>query len=171
MRRGLALVLATVVLLPGVALGHGKEDEALEKMPARALAQQALAMLSQENKAVEAHERIEAALKSKDREGVDLALLRRTQAAFDRGDHVAATRLIGEALTPTEDGGAAEADMGAGDQDDEDPGAVDVSPEALDHSPEFEPDRGTAEWVGAALGAAALLLGGVLLLRLRRRPA
>lgn len=170
---GFTVVLSTFLLCAGVALGHGKKDEALEKTPARALAQQALAFLSQENKAVEAHERIEAALKSKDREGVDIAVLRRTQAAFDRGDHAAATRLISQALAPVEEEGAqGEGAMGDGHEEEAgSSGSVDVNPAAFDHTPEFESDRGSAEWIGAALGAAAVLLGAALLLRPRRRPA
>lgn len=170
----LIVMLGTFLLSAGEAFGHGGEDEALEKTPARALAQQALAFLSQENKAVEAHERIEAALKSKDRKGVDIASLRRTQAAFDRGDHPAATRLIAEALAPAKGEGPIEDEGAMDDGHEEEAGtsvSVDVNPAALEHSPEFEPDRGTAEWIGAALGAAAVLLGVALLLRHRRRPA
>ena len=143
-----AVVLLTLLLPASAALAHGKEDEALEKTPARALAQQALALLSQESKSGEAHERIEAAVESKDREGVDVAMLRRTEAAFERGDEAAATRLIAAAL-----------------------GAAHDDPVAFEHRPEFEPARGAPEWVAIAIGALAMLLGGILLLRLRGRPA
>jgi hypothetical protein len=169
MRRLLAVVavLALGALPAGSALAHGGEEEALENTPARALAQQALALLSQRDKVVEAHERIEAALKSKNRAGVDLALLRQTQRAFDRGDHAEARRLINRALMPKRE--PPEEEMGGGHES-EDPSAPtqEDGEAALEHQPSFEPERDTADWIGAALGAAVLLLAGTLLLRRRR---
>lgn len=166
-RLGLAVVLVSLLLPAGVALAHGKEDEALEKTPARALAQQALALLGQENKAAEAQERIEAAVESKDREGVDVALLRRTEAAFERGDQAAATRLIAEALGA--DG--AEVAPAVGHEEDGDTAAANVDAAAFEHRPEFEPGRGAPEWLAVGVGVLAVLVGGSLLLRFRGRPA
>ena len=158
--------LGTVVLVVAFALSatavlaHGDEDKALDKMPARALAQQALAMLSQEGKVGEAQERIEAALESMDREGVDMALLRRTRQALEANDQAAAARLIGAALLA--DGGGRE--KGSADSNK-------VDPATLEHQPEFEPGRGTAEWVAVGLGVAAIVAASALLLRSRQRTA
>ena len=43
--------------------------------------------------------------------------------------------------------------------------------EALAHAEEFEPSRGTEQWVGLAVGVGAIAAGGALLLGGRRRPA
>lgn len=64
MRRHAAVAVcectAALVAAPAPAVAHGAEDEALEKTPARALVQQALALLAPGNEAVESHERVEA---------------------------------------------------------------------------------------------------------------
>ena len=179
MIRVLAGILVLALATAPLALAHGGEEEALEKTPARALAQQALALLSQKNKAVEAHERIEAALKSKDREGVDLALLRRTQAAFERGDHPAATKLINDALTPkaeprAEEGGEGGKAMGDhGDEGESVAPGPEIAPEALDHAPEFDPGRSAADDIAALIGLGLIAAASGLLVRraaAQRRP-
>lgn len=180
MRRGAIFALiagAALAAAPAATLAHGGEDEALEKTPAPALVQQALALLSQEDGVGEAQERVEAALKSEDRAGVDLQALRRAKGALGREDQTAATRLLTAALEASEgDGDEAAGDEGmAGEEDEEhaeegqaaDP--ADSAVTALEHTPEFEPERGTAQWVGVAAGAVLMLLGAGLLLRTRGR--
>lgn len=173
MRRAATAAAVLVTLLaPGTALAHGGEEDALEKTPARALTQQALALLAQEGKAPEAHERIEAALESKDRDRVDIAKLKEVQAAFDRGDHDSAKRLIAEALAgPPRPDDAEMADEAA--HDDEPAGGVPEGQErrALDHAPELEPERGSAEWIALTAGLALLAAAAGLLLTGRRRHA
>lgn len=171
-RAATAAVVILGLLAPTAAIAHGGEEEALEKTPARALTQQALALLAQKGDAPEAHERIAAALQSKDTDGVDLPKLKEVQAAFDRGDHDAAKRLIAEALagpTRAEDDQVAD-EAGHGDEPE---GGVPEGQErrALDHSPEFDPDRGTAEWVALAGGLALIAGATALLLSGRRRRA
>ena len=172
MRSAAALLLAglaaSLAMFPAAAWPHGGEEEALEKTPARALAQQALALLAQEDKAVEAHERIQAALRSKDREGVDFARLREVRSAFDRGDHSAARKLLNRALAPMSEespahGEPADAGKGGAGPATGDEGAL------LEHAPQYEPDRGGAEWVAAGVGGGMLLVGTALLIG-RRRP-
>lgn len=169
-RLSTAAAVALVAIAPGFAFAHGGEEEALEQTPARALAQQALALLSQEESVVEAHERVEAALESEDREGVDEAKLRETQEAFEKGDHELAERLLDAALADQESA----PDGNGGEQHDETAGdtmadgeAADIAPQtaSFEHVREFEPDRATAEWVAVALGllfvaAAAALARG-----------
>ena len=178
---GLALVLAGLALA-GPAHAHGGEDEALDKMPARALAQQALALLSQKGKAVEAHERVEAALATKERADVDMRVLRRVPGAFEAGDHERATRLLSEALAaPDSPAGKPNARTpampdGAGGEGDHaeqmSPGTeTQVSAEALDHRPEFRPARAAAEWGAAGVGAVALGASLAYLVLPRRRRA
>lgn len=163
-----AVLLA--LLAPAAVLAHGGEEGALEKTPARALAQQALALLAQEGKATEAHERIEAALESKDKSRVDVAKLKEVKASFDRGDHDAAKRLIADALA----GPPRPEDAEMGDEaahDDEPKAGVPEGQErrALDHALEFEPERGSAEWIALAGGLVLLATAAALLLAARRR--
>lgn len=168
-----ATALAVLALAPGSAFAHGGEEEALENTPARTLAQQALALLSQEGSAVEAHERVEAALESEDREGVDEAKLRETQRAFEAGDHELAARLLDEALADKGSAEPSEEPAGAHDEMTEDgaqPSAgIEPQPSSFEHAREFEPDRGTPEWVGFALGLLAIAVAAAGLTRARRR--
>lgn len=179
---GPAAALALVGLaLAGPAHAHGGEDEALDKMPARALAQQAFALLSQKGKAVEAHERVEAALASKERADVDIRALRQVPGAFEAGDHERATRLLSQALAaPDSPAGKPSArtpampdgESGEGKHAERMPAGSEtrVSADALDHRPEFRPARAAAEWVAAGVGAVALAAAlGLLALPRRRR--
>ena len=170
--RAAPLVLLTIALLwsPASSPAHGGEDEALEKTPARALAQQALALLAQQDKAVEAHERVEAALKSKDAKGVDRASLLETQKAFDRGDHDRARVLLNQALAPKperKERMTGEAKGHAGDGEGAGAGAAAIDEGALDHTREYDPGRDAGEWIALALGLGTLLAAGLLLLRHR----
>ena len=171
----IAAAVALVAIAPGLAFAHGGEDEALEKTPARALAQQALALLSQEESAVEAHERVDAALESEDREGVDAAKLRQTQRAFEAGDHELAARLLDQALADQgsqAQPGEREQHDATGDDLMADGGdAEEPQPASFEHAREFEPDRATAEWVAFALGLVALAAAGGALVRGRRNRA
>ena len=168
---GTVAAIAVLAIAAGPAGAHGGEEEALEKTPARALAQQALALLSQENSAVEAHERVEAALESEDRAGVDAGKLRETQRAFDEGDHERAARLLDEALA-NEDAPSVKSGMPSEHDEPgaEDPAAssADPQPSSFEHAREFEPDRATAEWVAIAIGLLALVVAGAGLMRTRR---
>lgn len=157
----IAAAAALLAIAPDFAFAHGGEEEALEKTPARALAQQALALLSQEESAVEAHERVEAALESEDRDGVDEAKLRETQRAFEAGDHELAARLLDAALAgqePRPGGGADEQHEETTNDPMVDGEAADIAPQAasFEHTREFEPDRATAEWVALAIGLLAV---------------
>ena len=154
------IAIGLLAASPAPVLAHGGEDEALEKTPARALAQQALGLLSQEESAVEAHERVEAALESEDKAGVDQAKLRETQDAFEIGDHERAAQLLNEALA---DEGSREQAGGPADEPHEAMGegeepAADKEPAAssFEHTREFKPDRATPEWIAAAIGLLAL---------------
>ena len=172
-RLSTAAAVALVAISPGFAFAHGGEEEALEKTPARALAQQALALLSEEESVTEAHERVEAALESEDREGVDEAKLRETQRAFEAGDHELAARLLDQALADQ----AAQPPPGEGEErhatgDDlmADGGEADEpQPSSFEHARAYEPDRATAEWVAFALGLVALVAAGGVLARDRNR--
>ena len=174
-RRAVAVVLAVFLSLPGVALSHGGEDEALEEMPARALAQQALALLSEDESAVEAHERVEAALASSDQTEVDVSKLRQAQAAFGDGDHALAARALNEALADRGRSDSAgdrdEAGHGGMEEGEASPADVATDVSSFEHTREFEPERGALERVALVLGAAALALGGGALALGRRRAA
>ena len=170
MRRTLAptLALLALALVPASAAAHGGEEEALEQTPARALAQQALALLSQGGSPDEAHERVDAALESEDKAGVDDAKLGEAEGAFEREDYELAAQLLNEALSgetaPAPEGGGGEHDeMGAPDE----AAAVDpeLAPASFEHVEEFRPDRDTAEWIAAALGVLALGAAALLLFR------
>ena len=176
MRRAGAAFAAAALLFAAPVHGHGGEEEALEKMPARALAQQALALLAQKGKAVEAHERVEAALRSRAQADVDMRALRGVRAAFEAGDHRRAAALLNRALAEPEPPASREPGTKQGSPADgsEMPRGDDMAgsaARALDHRPEFRPERALAEWVAVgagllALGAALAVLGGP-----RRRQA
>ena len=154
------IAIGLLAASPAPVLAHGGEDDTLEKTPARALAQQALGLLSQEESAVEAHERVEAALESEDKAGVDQAKLRETQDTFEIGDHERAAQLLNEALV---EGGSSEpvgepADGQHGAMEEGDEAAADTEPAAssFEHTREFKPGRATPEWIAAATGLLAL---------------
>lgn len=177
-----ALILVAATALLGVSAGsafaHGEEADALADTPARTLVQQALGLLTQAGDPVEAAERLEAALKSKDADGVDLARVRDALASLDDGDDRVAVAALNEALAPAKGGdgaGAPSAPSGeAGGNGGSAAGASEApaaSEEALSHSEEFEPSRGSAEWAAFAVGLGAILAGLALLFHGRRRPA
>ena len=171
-RAAVAAALLRALVAPGAVLAHGGEEGALEKTPARALTQQALALLAQEGKAEEAHERIEAALESGDKARVDVAKLKEVQAAFGRGDHGAAKRLIAAALAgPPRADDAEMADEAAHEDEPKDGVPEGQERRALEHALEFEPERGSTEWIALATGLALVGTAVVVLLAGRRRRA
>ena len=159
---------ASLLLSAGPAGAHGEEEEALAQAPARTLVQQAIGLLEQAEEPAEAAERLEAALESEDGEGVALASVRDALAALERDDHEEAAEHLNEALAPAET-----PEEPAEEHEEE--GAVSAeappsSAEALSHTEEFEPGRGTEEWVGFAVGIVAIVLA-LALLAARRRTA
>lgn len=100
--------------------------------------------------------RIDAALESNDREDVDVGLLAQADEALDGDDRERAVELLNRALgggpLPVE----GEAPAPSGD--------------ALHNAGRaFEPNSTVQETIAAIAGAALLLLGGLLVLRHRRR--
>jgi LPXTG-motif cell wall-anchored protein len=158
MSRRLATVLATLssvalLVTPSVAGAHGggsAESEAMAMQPARTLAQQALAELRVRNDVKEAAERLDAALESKDKSRIDVAVLRDAMETVDKGDPKGAIPLFDRALSLP---------LGAS------------SGKALHEAGrEFQPATGAQEIVAIAAGAGLLILGALLLWRSRRRP-
>jgi hypothetical protein len=180
----LTAVLALAAGLPAAAGAHG--DESLSDQPARALTQQALALLTQKGDSVEALERLEAAEESKDTDNVKLPAVREAADALKNGDTDAAVKHMNEALTAGEqskqkqpeggaggpEGGAGGPDEHAAEQGGESPAAgaePDAAGAALeDHANAVDPDRGAAEWTGFAVGIVLLGLGAAALLPRRR---
>lgn len=160
MIRALTAVIAVLgivwILAPAAAPGHGDKEGASAEMeelalqPARALAQQALAMLSIAGDPVEAGERLEAALESEDQEDVDMVTLDEASAALERGDAEAAIVLIDQSLSR--------------------PLGVDRGAALHEAGREYRPARGAQEVVAIVAGGALLVLGLVIVL-LDRRPA
>jgi LPXTG-motif cell wall-anchored protein len=155
-RRTTVLTMLAVVGLLGAAGparahgGGGMEAEAMAMQPARTLAQQGLAELRVRNDVKEAAERLDAALESKDKSGIDVAVLRNAMEMVDKGDPKAAIPMLDEALSRP---------LGAS------------SGKALHEAGrEFQPATGAQEIVGIAAGAVLLALGALLLWRARRRP-
>jgi len=176
-RRGLAarcgllaaLGVLSVLALPAAgAFGHGEEGEAAAEIPARTLVQQALALLTQQDNATEAQEKLEAALQSKDQEGVQIASVRDALEAIEKDEHEEAVGHMNEALAPAEAAGEKQVagEEGAGPEETTEP-----APGALEHAEEFEPERGAAEWVGFGVGIALIGLAGVGLLARGRAGA
>jgi len=177
----LALLLALIAILavqPPAVFGHGGEEEEepaaveapgggerplspereealelaeLSEEPARVLAQQAIALLEIRGDEHEAEVRVEAALMSEDQADVDLASLERAHDALAAGDAEAAVEALDRALSQP---------LGA------------ESGKSL-HKSEQTADRGdnTQETVAIIAGAAALLLGAILLWAPRRARA
>ena len=147
---GLA-ALTAVLAAPGLALAHGeKEDELAElaKQPARALAQQAIALIRVRGDTEEAAMRLDAAVESKDNSDIDAALLERAMETLDDGDADRAVAMLDQALSR--------------------PLGSDTGKVLHEAGREYRPASGPQEIVGIALGAAALLLG-LLALRPGRR--
>lgn len=89
----LAVASLIVALLAPPAFAHGK------KLPAKKLVEQAIALLRTQPNQVEAIEdKLHDALEAKDTSGVDLALVRRADQAFDRRDLHRAWDLLEEAI-------------------------------------------------------------------------
>lgn len=125
------------------------ESEAMAMQPARTLAQQALAELRVRNDVEQAATRLDAALASKDKSGIDVAELRKAMETVDKGNPDAAVPMLDAALSRP---------LGAS------------SGKALHESGrEFQPATGAQEIVGIASGGALLALGALLLARGRRR--
>lgn len=151
----------TLALAPAAIATGGDEpgemEEAMASAPARVLAQQALATLDVTGDEEEARERIDAALESREREDVDLELLRSADEALDGGDRERAVVLLNRALG----GGpvpAGEEDEGGG-----------VSDEALHNAGRaYEPNETAQEVVALVAGLVLLALAALLLVR--RRP-
>jgi hypothetical protein len=105
MSSSLVTALTTVVLgallAPGVARDHGggTEAEAMVAQPARTLAQQALAELRVRDDVKDAAKRLDAALESKDTNGIDVGVLRRAMETVDAGDPKAAIPRLDQALS------------------------------------------------------------------------
>lgn len=157
----LAVCLSSVAAAPALATGGdapGEMQEALASAPARVLAQQALATLDVTGDVMKARERIDAALVSKDRADVDVALLRAADEALDGGDREQAVALLNRSLG----GGPAPADDAAdGDA---------LSDQALHNAGRaYEPNETAQEIVAFVSGLALLAVAALLLLATRRR--
>lgn len=171
-----ALLAAGMLLaLPQAALSHGEEEAAggeqpaggekmsggeklsaeeaeiaaLAKQPARVLAQQAIAMLQISGDRQEAAMRLDAALESKDKGDIDVAVLRQAMETLDGGDPEGAIPLLDRALSRP---------LGA------------ESGKAL-HEAErsVTPASNTQDIVAMALGAALLAIGAAGLWLTRKR--
>jgi hypothetical protein len=172
-----ALAALVFAALPAPASAHGGED--LTEQPARALVQQALGLLTQQDNVVEAQERLEAALESEDTENVEVSSVRKALAALEDGDKDEAVEQMNAALAPDEepepsrtgDESQAAPEEEAGHAAGEDPMPSEPADEAFeDHANAVEPDRGTAEWIGLAVGLGLIGVGGAALGLRRERP-
>lgn len=170
-------VLALLALPAPAAVAHGEEEEATAEIPARTLVQQALALLTQQDNAAEAQEKLEAALESEHQEDVQIASVREALEAIEKDDHETAIEHMNKALAPEEaaaEEDAAEEEMAGGGAAHEEEAEAGEEPEpaagALEHAEEFEPARGTAEWIGLGVGVALIALAGIGLTAARRRP-
>ena len=132
------------------AMGEDAASEAAQ--PARTLAQQALAVLTVRDQVGEARHRLEAALKSKHREDVDIDKLRAALIALDAGDSRGAANRLNEAL-------------GGGPQP-SDEELAGPSDEALHNAgEEFKPANDGQEVAAGIAGVLALMAGAYLLIR------
>jgi hypothetical protein len=173
-----ALTLAAFAVSSGVAAAHGGED--LAEQPARALVQQALGLLTQQDDAAEAAERLEAATASANTKDVDIDAAEKALKALEAGDTEAAIARMNEALVDPEkrdpSGPPAGEEPATAPSPDEDPdadehGAGEAAEGSLENQTEaVEPDRSTEGWAGFAIGVGLIGAGAGLLLR-RRTPA
>lgn len=154
----LCTVLAVVLAGASSSWAHGDEalpanEEAeialLSKQPARVLAQQALAELELRSDSHEAAVRLDAALESKDRDDIDLAVLKQATETLDGGDPEGAIPLLDTALSRPLGAEQGLAMHEAGRQ--------------------FEPATDAAGVIGVIVGVLMLLLG-VWMLRPRHIP-
>lgn len=159
MKLGARVVIAMLVILAGLAVpagafAHGDEESdeaaALAMQPARALAQQAIALVRVRGDTEEAAMRLDAAVESEDKSDVDPALLERAMETLDDGDPDRAVTMLDEALSR--------------------PLGSDSGKVLHEAGREFRPAVGAQEIVAVIVGAAALVLG-LLVLRPRRRTA
>lgn len=153
-RLAAAFALAAVLGAPSSAPAHSESaaTEQLSMQPARALAQQAHALLHIRHDRREAAVRLDAALESKDRTDVDMPTLRRATELLDGGGaEQPVMDLIDRALS--EPLGAASGKLLHGG------------------GREFRPARDSQQVVAVAVGAALLALAAAGLWRVRRRPA
>ena len=150
------IFLALLVILAGLGVpagasahgtGESEEAAALAMQPARALAQQAIALVLVRGDTEEAAMRLDAAVESKDKNDIDPALLKRAMETLDDGDPDRAVTMLDEALSR--------------------PLGTDSGKVLHEAGREFRPAIGAQEIVAIVVGAAALLLG---LLALRSRP-
>ncbi len=143
LKAGCLAVLAALLAFPQIAVAHGDEEggevKQLAMQPARVLAQQALATLQIRSDAKEAAVRLDAALESEDKSGIDVARLRQATETLDAGRPKAAIPLLDAALSRPlgSDSGKALHEAGR----------------------EFSPGTGTQEIVGIALGALLIAVG------------
>lgn len=148
-----ALVVLFAFPAPSV-LAHGDEAGAevqeLAMQPARVLAQQALSTLRIRNDKKEAAVRLDAALESKDKSGIDVAHLRQATEALDAGRPRAAIPLLDAALSR--------------------PLGSDRGKALHEAGREFSPGTGAQEIVGIALGALLMAIGAAALWRMRWPP-
>ena len=134
----------------------GEMEEAMESAPARVLAQQALVTLDVTGDEMEARERIDAALESRERDDVNLKLLRAADEALDGGDKEEAVVLLNRALGggPVPSGEEGE---GSG-----------VSEQALHNAGRaYKPNETAQEVVALVAGLSMLALAALLLVRQR----
>lgn len=146
------LVVCAILAAPALAAAHGggTETNQLSMQPARALAQQAHALLHIRHDAHEAGVRLDAALESGDTRDVDMPTLRRAADVLDRGGaDKRVMDLIDEALSKPYGAKSGRLFHGGGR--------------------EFRPARDAQQVVGIIVGGVLLVLGGSLLWRTRRR--
>lgn len=100
--RCLALLIGAAVLAfaPASAFADGSAESPSADIPAQALAVQALAMLDASMGAMDARDRVQAALQAKNQEDVRVDRLRAADAALGRDDTVAARRELEAAFNP-----------------------------------------------------------------------
>ncbi len=177
------------LIFPAATFAHGGED--MSKQPARALAQQALALITETDNLAEAKERADAAIKSKDKKDVNTAALRKAGKALGKQDKAEAVKQLEASLTAPKPADETDKEKeGAGDEEDHEEGdehgdeehgdgdeEMDMDEQAQTPSKEalhkegrqFKPLHTTEDTVGAIVGGVLVLLGiGGLLLGRRR---
>ncbi len=173
-----AILSLIYVGVPATALANGGID--LSKQPSRALAQQAIGLVNEAGDFHEAKERVDAAIKSKDRKDINLAELRKASKALSDQDKSKAIHFLDAALTKTEPAAKKRKAKQEKDADHEERGDEEgdgqghqVSKGALHkEGRQFKPLRTTEDTVGAIVGGVLVLLGfGGLLMGRRRKSA